>query len=122
MKKSELRSLIREQVKAILKEKITYPEGVKTTDDKILDKVAKLLNSPSGTIEIGSGSVRGKQVPFQTGNANFNITGHRDYYVLLCSKGEFEIPRKDIKNAEELYAQVEKAVQMGQVTIGKQRS
>ncbi len=103
-------------------EKIEYPEGVKTTDDKILDKVAKLLNSSKGIIEIGSGSVRGKKVPFQTGEANFNITGHREYYVLLCSKGEFEIPRKDIKNAEELYNQIEKAIQMGQVTIGKQRS
>ena len=28
-----------------LTEKIEYPEGVKTTDDKILDKLAKLLNS-----------------------------------------------------------------------------
>ena len=45
-------------------EKIEYPEGVKTTDDKILDKVAKLLNSSKGIIEIGSGSVRGKKVPF----------------------------------------------------------
>jgi hypothetical protein len=103
-------------------EKIEYPEGVKTTDDKILDKVAKLLNSSKGIIEIGSGSVRGKKVPFQTGEANFNITGHREYYVLLCSKGEFEIPREDIKNAQELYDQIEKAIQMGKVTIGKQRS
>ena len=103
-------------------EKIEYPEGVKTTDDKILDKVAKLLNSSKGTIEIGSGSVRGKKIPFMTGDEYFNITNNGEYYVLLCKKGEFEIPTKDIKNAQELYDQIEKAIQMGQVTIGKQRS
>lgn len=105
-----------------INEKIEYPEGVKTTDDKILDKVAKLLHSPKGTIEIGSGSVRGKKIPFMSGDEYFNITGQKDYYILLCKKGEFEIPRKDIKNAEELYDQIEKAIQMGQVTKGKLRS
>ena len=30
-------------------EKIEYPEGVETTDDKILDQVAKLLNSSKGS-------------------------------------------------------------------------
>ena len=104
-----------------INEKIEYPEGVKTTDDKILDKVAKLLNSSKGTIEIGSGSVRGKKIQFMTGDEYFNITNNGEYYVLLCKKGEFEIPTKDIKNAQELYDQIEKAIQMGQVTIGKQR-
>lgn len=104
-----------------INEKIEYPEGVKTTNDKILDKVAKLLNSSKGTIEIGSGSVRGKKIPFMTGDEYFNITNNGEYYVLLCKKGEFEIPTKDIKNAQELYDQIEKAIQIGQVTIGKQR-
>jgi len=102
-----------------LNEKIEYPEGVKTTNDKILDKVAKLLHSPKGTIEIGSGSVRGKKIPFMTGDEYFNITVQKDDYVLLCKRGEFEIPKKDIKNAEELYDQIEKAIQLGQVTKGK---
>ena len=106
-----------------LNEKIEYPEGVKTTNDKILDKVAKLLNSSKGTIEIGSGSVRGKKIPFQTDDsAYFNITGQKDHYVLLCKNGEFEIPRNEIKNAEELFDQIEKAIQMGTVTIGKLKS
>jgi len=104
-----------------LNEKIEYPEGVKTTDDNILDKLAKLLNSPKGIIEVGSGSVRGKKVPFQTGDAYFNITGYRDHWNILCSNGDFEIPRKEIKNAEELYDQLEKAIQMGTVTIGKKK-
>ena len=103
-------------------EKIEYPEGVKTTDDKILDKVAKLLHSPKGIIEIGSGSVRGKKIPFQTDDsAYFNITGQKDHYVLLCKNGEFEIPRNEIKNAEELYDQIEKAIQMGTITKGKKK-
>jgi len=104
--------------KSFLNEKFTYPEGVKTTDDKILDKVAKLLHSTNGIIEIGSGSVRGKRIPFETGEANFNITGYREYWNILCSNGNFEIPRKEIKNAEELYDQIEKAIQLGTVTIG----
>ena len=104
-------------------EKIEYPEGVKTTDDKILDKVAKLLHSPKGIIEIGSGSVRGKKIPFQTDDSTyFNITGQKDHYVLLCKNGEFEIPRNEIKNAEELYDQIEKAIQMGTITKGKLKS
>jgi len=103
-------------------EKIEYPEGVKTTDDKILDKVAKLLHSPKGIIEIGSGSVRGKKIPFQTDDsAYFNITGQKDHYVILCKNGEFEIPRNEIKNAEELYDQIEKAIQMGTITKGKKK-
>lgn len=104
-----------------LTEKIEYPEGVKTTDDKILDKLAKLLNSSQGIIEIGSGSVRGKRVPFQTGDAHFNITGYKDHWNILCSNGDFEIPRKEIKNAEELYDQIEKAIQIGTVTKGKKK-
>jgi hypothetical protein len=100
-------------------EKIEYPEGVKTTNDKILDKVAKLLHSPKGTIEIGSGSVRGKKIPFQTDDSTyFNVTGQKDHYVLLCKNGEFEIPRNKIKNAEELYDQIEKAIQTGTITKG----
>ena len=104
-----------------LNEKIEYPEGVKTTDDKILDKLAKLLNSKTGIIEIGSGSLRGKKVPFQNGDAFFNITGYREHWNILCSNGDFEIPRKEIKTAEDLYAQVERAIQIGEVTIGKKR-
>lgn len=102
-------------------EKIEYPEGVKTTDDKILDKLAKLLNSKTGIIEIGTGSLRGKNVPFQNGEAFFNITGYREHWNILCSNGDFEIPRKDIKKAEDLYVQVEQAIQMGKVSIGKKK-
>jgi len=106
---------------SFLNEKFEYPEGVKTTDDKILDKLAKLLHSPKGVIEIGSGSVRGKRIPFMSGDEYFNVTGQKDFYVILCKNGDFEIPRKDIKKAEDLYAQVERAIQMGEVTIGKKR-
>ena len=106
---------------SFLNEKIEYPEGVKTTDDKILDKLAKLLNSKTGVIEIGTGSIRGKRVPFQTGEEFFNVTGQREHWTILCKNGDFEIPRKDIKKAEDLYIQVEKAIQMGEVTIGKKK-
>ena len=126
-KKYDIRDLIKDPksnkmlLKQFTNEKIEYPEGVKTTGDKILDKLAKLLNSSKGIIEVGSGSVRGKKVPFQTGDAYFNITSQSDTYVLLCSNGDFEFPRKEIKNAEELFNQIEKAIQMGTVTIGKKK-
>jgi hypothetical protein len=107
--------------KQFTNEKIEYPEGVKTTGDKILDKLGKLLNSPKGIIEVGTGSIRGKKVPFFNGDAYFNITGYREHWNLLCSNGDFEFPRKEIKNAEELFNQIEKAIQMGTVTIGNKK-
>ena len=112
---------IEEFINESLMEKIEYPEGVKTTGDKILDKVAKLLHSPKGTIEIGSGSVRGKRIPFMNGDAYFNITAQTENYLLTCSNGDFEIPKKDIKDEDELYRQIERAIQMGEVTIGKKK-
>ena len=112
---------IEEFINESLMEKIEYPEGVKKTGDKILDKVAKLLHSPKGTIEIGSGSVRGKRIPFMNGDAYFNITAQTENYLLTCSNGDFEIPKKDIKDEDELYRQIERAIQMGEVTIGKKK-
>jgi hypothetical protein len=102
-------------------EKFEYPEGVKTTGDKILDKTAKLLHSTKGVIEIGSGSVKGKKIPFFNGDAYFHITVQSDNYLLTCQTGDFEITRNEIKNAEDLYNQIEKAIQMGEVTIGNKK-
>jgi len=104
-----------------LNEKFVYPEGVKTTGDKILDKTAKLLHSSAGTITIGTGSVRGQKIPFSSGPETFLVSVSGEKYTILCGKGDFEIPRKEIKNAEELYDQIEKAIQMGTVTKGKLR-
>jgi hypothetical protein len=104
-----------------LNEKFVYPEGVKTTGDKILDKTAKLLHAPAGTITIGTGSVRGQNIPFFNGPETFLVSGFREKYTILCSKGEFEIDRKEIKKAEDLFGQIEKAIQMGEVTLGTKK-
>jgi hypothetical protein len=104
-----------------LNEKFIYPEGVKTTGDKILDKTAKLLHAPAGTITIGTGSVRGQNIPFFNGPETFLASVAGEKYTILCGKGEFEIDRKDIKNAEELYDQIEKAIQLGEVTLGTKK-
>ena len=103
-----------------LNEKFLYPEGVKTTGDKILDKTAKLLHSPKGTITIGTGSVRGQEIPFFNGSETFLVSSFRDKYTILCRKGEFELDRKEIKTADILFNQIEKAIQMGEVTLGKE--
>jgi hypothetical protein len=103
-----------------LNEKWAYPEGVKTTGDKILDKTAKLLHSPKGTITIGTGSVRGQDIPFFSGPETFLVSAFREKYTILCKKGEFELDRKEIKTAEILFDQIEKAIQMGQVTLGQE--
>jgi hypothetical protein len=104
-----------------LDEKFLYPEGVKTTGDKILDKTAKLLNSPSSIITIGTGSLRGQEVPFMNGKETFLISVYRDMYTILCKNGEWEIDRKDIKSAEELFNQIEKAIQLGKPSVGREK-
>lgn len=96
-------------------EKIAYPEGAKSTGDKLLDKFAKLINSPSSTVNVMSWAVQGRNVPFMTGSENFSVTGNssEDFYVFNTAKGKFKLTKKDIKKAEELYDELESIVQTG---------
>lgn len=96
-------------------EKIAYPEGDKSTGDKILDKFAKLINSPSSTVNIMSWAVQGRNIPFMTGSENFSVTGNssEDFYTINTAKGKFKLTKKDIKKGEELYDEVESIVQTG---------
>lgn len=96
-------------------EKIAYPEGVKSTGDKLLDKFAKLINSPTSTVNIMSWAVQGRSVPFWNGPESFSVTGNssEDIYVFNTSKGKFKLNKKDVKKAEELYDELESIVQTG---------
>ena len=96
-------------------EKIAYPDGDKSTGDKILDKFAKLINSPSSTVNIMSWTVQGRSIPFMTGAESFSVNANpsQDYFWINTSKGKFRLPKKDIKKAEELYDEVESIIQTG---------
>lgn len=96
-------------------EKYDYPEGVKTTGDKILDKFAKLIHAPSATIKIMSSAVQGLSVPFMNGPQTFSVTGNpsEDTYAIRTSNGVFRLKKNEIKKAEELYDEVESLVQAG---------
>jgi len=98
-----------------LNEKYDYPEGVKTTGDKILDKFAKLIHTPSATVKIMTSAVQGLSVPFFNGPQTFSVTGNRseDTYAIRTSKGLFRVKKSEIKKAEELYDEVESLVQTG---------
>jgi hypothetical protein len=96
-------------------EKYDYPEGVKTTGDKILDKFAKLIHTSSATVKIMSSAVQGLSVPFMNGPQTFSVTGNpsEDTYAIRTSKGVFRLKKNEIKKAEELYDEVESLVQAG---------
>jgi hypothetical protein len=97
-----------------LNEKITYPDGDKTSGDKIIDKLAKLLNSGSAKIEITSNQVRAinLNLGFAT-SSTFSVSVREEYYFMNTNKGWFRVDKKDIKTAEDLYDELESIVQAG---------
>ncbi len=112
---AELKSFQKGSINVGIFEKYDYPEGVKTTGDKILDKFAKLIHAPSATVKIMSWAVQGLSVPFMNGPQTFSVTGNpsEDTYAIRTSKGVFRLKKNEIKKAEELYDEVESLVQAG---------
>ena len=97
-----------------LKEKMVYPEGGNTTSDTILDKLAKLLNSGSSTIEITNNQVRAVNLAFSFSPASTFFVANRDgYYLMNTIKGFFRVDKKDITKAEDLYDELESIIQAG---------
>jgi hypothetical protein len=97
-----------------LGEKIVYLEGAKNTGDKILDKLAKLLNSSSSTIEITARQVRGKNVAFSFSQpSTFFVVSNDDHYFMNTNKGFYRVDKKDITKAEDLYDELESIIQAG---------
>ena len=97
-----------------LNEKIVYLEGVKNTGDPILDKLAKLLNSGSSTIEITNNQVRAVNLAFSFSPAStFFVVGKDGYYLMNTIKGFFRVDKKDIVKAEDLYSELESIIQAG---------
>ena len=97
-----------------LNEKIMYPDGDTSSGDKIIDKLAKLLNSPSGKIEVTNNQVRGVNVAFGFSPAStFFVAGKDGYYLMNTIKGFFRVDKKDIAKAEDLYSELESIIQAG---------
>jgi hypothetical protein len=97
-----------------LNEKITYPEGGTSSGDKIIDKLAKLLNSPSGKIEVTNNQVRGVNVSFGFApESTFFVKANDDHYFMNTNKGFYRVDKKDITKAEDLYDELESIVQAG---------
>ena len=99
---------------SFLNEKIVYPEGGSTSGDAILDKLAKLLNSGSSTIEITNNQVRAVNLAFGFSPAStFFVSVKDDYYFMNTNKGFFRVDKKDITKAEDLYDELESIIQAG---------
>jgi len=99
-----------------IEEKIVYPEGTKTTGNKILDKLAKLLHQPSCTIEITTNQVRAVNGSFAHSSPSTFFVNKReanDYYFLMTNKGTFRVEEKDVKKAEDLFDELESIIQAG---------
>jgi hypothetical protein len=109
------KKLLQKFVKESLDEGYTYPEGVKVTGNKILDKFAKLIHAPSATVAIRSWAVQGRGVPFMTGPEHFSVEGYdsADHFMIKCKHGLFKMMKTDVKKAEDLYDEVTALVQMG---------
>lgn len=104
---------------SFMNEGYVYPEGVKKTGDKILDKLAKLIHAPSATVKIMSWAVQGSNVPFFNGPATFSVTGNpsEDFYTINCKLGLFKVSKSDVKKAEDIYSEIESLIQIGKQKI-----
>ena len=99
---------------SFINEKITYPDGDKTSGDKIIDKLAKLLNSGSAKIEVTGNQVRAVNLSLGFAAAsNFSVSAREEYYFMNTNKGWFRVDKKDIKTAEDLYDELESIIQAG---------
>ena len=103
---------------SFLNEKFIYPEGVKETGDKILDKFAKLIHSPSSTVSIMTWAVQGRNVLFEFGSGpeTFSVEGYgyKDHYMINCRLGSFKLMKSDVEKAKEIYDEVESILQAGE--------
>lgn len=87
-----------------------------TTGNKILDKLGKLLKQTKGTIEITPNQVRSVNGKFAfSGPTTLFVkkTPSNDYYFLMTNKGTFRVDEKEVKNAEDLYDELESIIQAG---------
>ena len=99
---------------SFINEKITYTDGDKTSGDKIIDKLAKLLNSGSAKIEVTGNQVRAINLALGFAAAsNFSVSAREEYYFMNTNKGWFRVDKKDIKTAEDLYDELESIIQAG---------
>ena len=97
-----------------LNEKIEYPEGGTSSGDKIIDKLAKLLNSSSAKIEVTNNQVRGVNVSFGFApESTFFVKANDDHYLMNTNKGFYRVDKKDIAKAEDLYDELESIIQAG---------
>jgi len=104
-------------------EKITFPDGDKTTGNKILDKLAKLLNSKSSTVEITTNQVRCVNGDFGFANKWTGFVSKspsNKFYIFNTPKGFFNVDENAIKKAEDLYSELEAIIQGGMPKIGKE--
>lgn len=90
-----------------LAEQIIYPDGDKSSGNKILDKVAKLLNSTAARIEITVNQVR----MIGWWNGSISKRPENKFYVLNTPLGFFRLEEDQIRTAEDLYDEVESIYQ-----------
>jgi hypothetical protein len=99
-----------------LDEKINYPEGVKTSGDKKMDKFAKLIDTKDRRVNIGTGYVQvlGIEWMFVKG-VSIVVNDMKDHYFLRISTdteaGDYRLDKSDVKSGEDIYDECQSIAQ-----------
>lgn len=108
---------------SFLTEKIVYPEGGKSSGNKMLDKAAKLFNSSTNKVEITTNNLRivnGKFAYSDVWTGFISKRPENAYYLFNTPKGFFRVEEADIKAPEDLYDEMEAIIQAGSPKRGKE--
>lgn len=109
---------------SFLNEKIEYPDGVKTSGDKMLDKFSKLIDSKESKTRLGTGYVQALGVNFMTvSGVNIVVNDKKDYYSLRVTSpkaaGDYRLEKSDVKTAEDIYDECQSIAQTGKTKRSK---
>ena len=118
MKASELRRIIREEIRKVVHEKIEYPDGLKTSGDKMLDKFSKLIDSKESKTRLGTGYVQALGVNFMgVSGVNIVVNDKKDHYLLRITSskaaGDYRLEKSNVKTADDIYDECQSIAQAG---------
>ena len=103
---------------SFLNEIVEYPEGVKTSGDKMLDKFSKLINSKKSTTSLGTGYVQALRVNFMdVSGVNIVVNNKKDHYLLRVTSpkaaGDYRLKKSDVETADDIYDECQSIAQAG---------
>ena len=110
---------------SFLNEKVEYPDGVKTSGDKMLDKFSKLINSKKSTTRLGTGYVQALRVNFMdVSGVNIVVNNKKDHYLLRVTSpkaaGDYRLKKSDVETADDIYDECQSIAQTGKTKRSKE--